>query len=67
MPHFEKFCKWNLQVPTNAFLQPAVIVAMHVLSPGEWHPTRWEERQSSKRIAPTDNMRRKLDDNYVDV
>ena len=50
-----------------------VLTKPSVLSPGEWHlpafprPTLSAEVQNlpSKQVAPTDNMRPNLDDNYI--
>ena len=55
-------------VPTKAFLQPAKAATMCTAARGE--PThlplsRLAQNLSSKWIAPTDNMRPKLHDEYT--
>ena len=55
-------------VPTKAFLQPAKAAAMCTAPRAETHPPPpippflLVQNLSSKRIAPTDNMRPKLHD-----
>ena len=56
--------------PPKTFLQPATTAAMHCHLVGHTHPPPsvlpflQAHNPSSKRIAPSDNMRPKLDDNY---
>ena len=58
-------------VPTKAFLQPAKAAAMYTALRAETHPPPptppffLAQNLSSKRIAPTDNMRPKLHDEYL--
>ena len=53
---------------TRAFLQPAATATMHCHPPGDTHPPPLvppfllAQNLSSKRIAPTDNMRPNFDD-----
>ena len=58
-------------VPTKAFLQPAKAAAMCMAPRAETRPPPpippflLAQNLSSKRIAPTDNMRPKLHDEYT--
>ena len=58
-------------VPTKAFLQPAKTAAMCTACHDYAHPPPsvphflLAQNLSSKRIAPTDNMRSKLHDEYT--